>query len=77
VVVGAFIERTSGTRKFLQLFSAPVSSPTSRSRPWPISTYRAGAVFDGASYAVLALFGPWRMYGRSPPSAGWAVHQAR
>ena len=78
--VGAFIERTTGTRKFLQLFlGAGIFANIAIATVAHFSTYRAGAVFDGASYAVLALFVAFgRMYGRSPTQVlGGLFIQAR
>ena len=78
--VGAFIERTTGTRKFLQLFlGAGVFANIAIAAVAHFSFYRAGSVFDGASYAVLALFVAFgRMYGRAPTQIlGGLFMQAR
>src|ERR1700690_3230712 len=78
--VGAFIERTQGTRRFVTVFLAagvlanPTLAGVTHLRP-----YRAGDIFDGCSFAVLALFVAFgRIYGRAPAQVlGGLYLQAR
>jgi membrane associated rhomboid family serine protease len=66
--VGAFIERTQGTRRFVTLFlAAGVLANFTLAGVTHLRLYRAGTVFDGCSFAVLALFVAFgRIYGRAP-----------
>ena len=75
--VGAFIERTNGTRRFLQLFfTAGILSFVAMGLVGRLKLYDLG---QGCSYAVLALFVAFgRMYDRSPAQIlGGFVMQAR
>src|SRR5258708_6763587 len=55
--VGAYTERTTGTRRFLLLFlGSGVASNLAMAGVARISTYQTAEIFFGASYAVLALF---------------------
>jgi membrane associated rhomboid family serine protease len=66
--VGAFIERTLGTRRFLILFlGAGVLANLAIAGVAHLNLYGAGYVFDGCSFAVLALFVAFgRLFGRAP-----------
>ncbi|HXJ20098.1 MAG TPA: rhomboid family intramembrane serine protease [Polyangia bacterium] len=66
--VGAFIERTQGTRRFVTLFLVSgVLANVALAGIAHLRTYQAGDVFDGCSFAVLALFCAFgRIYGRAP-----------
>lgn len=66
--VGAFIERTQGTRRLVTLFlAAGVLANLTLAGVTHLRPYRAGTVFDGCSFAVLALFVAFgRIYGRAP-----------
>jgi membrane associated rhomboid family serine protease len=66
--VGAFIERTQGTRRFVALFLVSgVLANVALAGIAHLRTYQAGAVFDGCSFAVLAIFCAFgRIYGRTP-----------
>jgi membrane associated rhomboid family serine protease len=66
--VGAYIERTQGTRRFLMiLFGAGVLANLAIAGVSHMSVYRAGYVTDGCSFAVLALFVAFgRLFGRTP-----------
>ncbi|HZL19285.1 MAG TPA: rhomboid family intramembrane serine protease [Polyangia bacterium] len=66
--VGAFIERTQGTRRFVTLFLfSGVLANLTMAGINHLSAFRAGNVFDGCSFAVLALFVAFgRIYGRAP-----------
>lgn len=66
--VGAFIERTQGTRRLVTLFlTAGVLANLTLAGVTHLRPYRAGTVFDGCSFAVLALFVAFgRIYGRAP-----------
>jgi membrane associated rhomboid family serine protease len=78
--VGALIERTNGTRRFLQLFFvAGVLSNLAIALIARLGTYRGSDIFDGCSFAILALFVAFgRMYGRTPTQIlGGLVMQAR
>jgi membrane associated rhomboid family serine protease len=75
--VGAFIERTNGTRRFLQLFfTAGIAAFVVMGLVARLKPYGLG---EGCSYAVLALFVAFgRMYDRSPAQIlGGFVMQAR
>jgi membrane associated rhomboid family serine protease len=63
--VGAFIERTNGTRRFLQLFfTAGILSFVTLGLVGSLKSYGLG---DGCSAAVLALFVAFgKMYGGAP-----------
>ncbi|HEY2900938.1 MAG TPA: rhomboid family intramembrane serine protease [Polyangia bacterium] len=65
--VGAFTERTSGTRRFLLLFlGAGVLSNLAMAGVARLGTYQNGEIFFGASYAILALFVAYgRTFGRA------------
>jgi membrane associated rhomboid family serine protease len=65
--VGALIERTQGTRRFVLLFlGAGVLANLALAAVSHVRAYHAGDVFDGCSYAVLALFVAFgRIYGRA------------
>jgi membrane associated rhomboid family serine protease len=75
--VGAFIERTNGTRRFLQLFFG--SGILAFVALALVARLRPTALGEGCSYAVLALFVAFgRMYDRSPAQIlGGLVMQAR
>jgi membrane associated rhomboid family serine protease len=66
--VGAMIERTQGTRRFLTLFlGAGVLANLAIAGVNHLRLYEAGYAFDGSSLAVLALFvAIGRIYGRAP-----------
>jgi membrane associated rhomboid family serine protease len=66
--VGATIERSQGTRRFLFLFlGAGVLANLAIAAAWQLRAARPPAYLDGCSYAVLALFVAFgRMYGRAP-----------
>jgi membrane associated rhomboid family serine protease len=75
--VGAFIERTNGTRRFLQLFfTAGILAFVAMGLVARFKSYGLG---EGCSYAVLALFVAFgRMYDRAPAQIlGGFVMQAR
>jgi membrane associated rhomboid family serine protease len=75
--VGAFIERTQGTRRFLALFlTAGILGFVAMGLMMRIRPYGLG---EGSSFAVLALFVAFgRMYDRSPAQIlGGLVMQAR
>ena len=78
--VGAFIERTQGTRRFVTLFlAAGVLANLTLAGVTHLRPYRAGDIFDGCSFAVLALFVAFgRIYGRAPAQVlGGLYLQAR
>jgi membrane associated rhomboid family serine protease len=78
--VGAFIERTQGTRRFVRLFfGAGVLANLTLAGVTHLHPYRAGDIFDGCSFAVLALFVAFgRIYGRAPAQVlGGLYLQAR
>jgi membrane associated rhomboid family serine protease len=78
--VGAFIERTQGTRRFVTLFLASgVLANLTLAGVNHLSAFRAGNVFDGCSFAVLAMFVAFgRIYGRAPAQVlGGLYLQAR
>jgi membrane associated rhomboid family serine protease len=78
--VGAFIERTQGTRRFVTLFLASgVLANLTVAGINHLSAFRAGNIFDGCSFAVLALFVAFgRIYGRAPAQVlGGLYLQAR
>jgi membrane associated rhomboid family serine protease len=78
--MGAAIERTQGTRRFLILFfGAGVLANLGFAGVSALSTYQSGDVTDGCAFAVLALFVAYgRIYGRTPtPVLGGLVLQAR
>ena len=64
--VGALVENSLGTRRFLSLFFvAGILSNLTIAGISHVRPYRAGDVFDGCSLAVLALFvAVGRIYGR-------------
>ncbi|HVZ88324.1 MAG TPA: rhomboid family intramembrane serine protease [Polyangia bacterium] len=66
--VGAFIERTQGTRRFVTLFlAAGVLANLTLAGVSHARLFRADAVFDGCAFAILALFVAFgRIYGRAP-----------
>ena len=66
--VGAYIERTLGTRRFLILFfGAGVLANLAIAGVSHLSLYRSGYITDGCSFAVLALFVAFgRLFGRAP-----------
>jgi membrane associated rhomboid family serine protease len=66
--VGAYIERTQGTGRFLTLFlAAGVLSNLAIAAVAHTGAYRSGDVRDGCSFAVLALFVAFgRIFGRAP-----------
>jgi membrane associated rhomboid family serine protease len=66
--VGATIERTQGTRRFASLFLlSGVLCNVAIAGVSHLRVYRAGDVFEGSSYAVLALFVAFgRIYDRTP-----------
>ena len=75
--IGAFIERTNGTRRFLQLFFASgIAAYVAMGLVARLKPYGLG---EGCSYAVLALFVAFgRMYDRAPAQIlGGFVMQAR
>jgi membrane associated rhomboid family serine protease len=75
--VGAFIERTNGTRRFLTLFfSAGILSFVAMAL---VARFTAFGLAEGSSFAVLALFVAFgRMYDRAPAQIlGGLVMQAR
>ena len=75
--VGAFIERTNGTRRFLLLFlTAGILGFVAMGLMMRVRPYGLG---EGSGFAVLALFVAFgRMYDRSPASIlGGLVMQAR
>ena len=65
--VGAFTERTNGTRRFLLLFlGAGVLSNLAMAGVARLGTYQQAEVFFGPSYAILALFVAYgRTFGRA------------
>jgi rhomboid protease GluP len=75
--VGAFIERTHGTRRFLQLFF--VSGILAFVAVGLLLPFKSYGLADGCSYSVLALFVAFgRMYGRTPVQVfGALAMQAR
>ena len=75
--VGAFIERTNGTRRFLQLFFA--SGIAAFVAMGLVASLKPSGLGEGCSYAVLALFVAFgRMYDRAPAQIlGGFVMQAR
>jgi membrane associated rhomboid family serine protease len=76
--VGAFIERTNGTRRFLQLFfTAGILGFVAMGLVGHVT--RAFVIGGGCSYAVLALFVAFgKMYNRTPVQILGALHlQAR
>jgi membrane associated rhomboid family serine protease len=78
--VGAFIERTQGTGRFVTLFLvAGVLANLALAGVNHLRPYRAGDISDGCSYAVLALFVAFgRIYGRAPAQVlGGLFLQAR
>jgi membrane associated rhomboid family serine protease len=78
--VGAFIERTQGTRRFVSLFFASgVLANLTLAFITHLRPYRAGDIFDGCSFAVLAMFVAFgRIYGRAPAQVlGGLYLQAR
>lgn len=78
--VGAFIERTQGTRRFVTLFLVSgVLANIALAGVAHLRTYQSGDVFDGCSFAVLALFCAFgRIYGRAPTQVFGALQlQAR
>jgi membrane associated rhomboid family serine protease len=78
--VGAFIERTQGTRRFVTLFlTAGVVANLALAGVNHLRPYRAGEISDGCSFAVLALFVAFgRIYGRAPAQVlGGLFLQAR
>jgi membrane associated rhomboid family serine protease len=78
--VGAFIERTQGTRRFVTLFfAAGVLANLALAGVTHLRPFRAGDIFDGCSFAVLALFVAFgRIYGRAPAQVlGGLYLQAR
>jgi membrane associated rhomboid family serine protease len=78
--VGAFIERTQGTRRFVTLFlTAGVVANLVLAGVNHLRPYRAGEISDGCSFAVLALFVAFgRIYGRAPAQVlGGLFLQAR
>ncbi|HXU62928.1 MAG TPA: rhomboid family intramembrane serine protease [Polyangia bacterium] len=78
--VGAFIERTQGTRRFVSLFlGAGVAANIALAGIAHLRTYQSGVVFDGCAFAVLALFCAFgRIYGRAPTQVFGALSmQAR
>jgi membrane associated rhomboid family serine protease len=75
--VGAFIERTNGTQRFLRLFfTAGILSFIAMGL---VASFRGYGRGDGCSYAVLALFVAFgRMYDRTPTQVlGGLTLQAR
>jgi membrane associated rhomboid family serine protease len=75
--VGAFIERTNGTRRFLQLFfTSGIAAFVAMGLVARLKPYGLG---EGCSYAVLALFVAFgKMYDRAPAQIlGGFVMQAR
>jgi membrane associated rhomboid family serine protease len=66
--VGAYIERTQGTRRFVTLFLiSGVLANVTMAVINHFRVYQAGNVFDGSTFAVLALFCAFgRIYGRAP-----------
>jgi membrane associated rhomboid family serine protease len=78
--VGAFIERTQGTRRFVTLFlTAGVLANLALAGVNHLRPYRVGEISDGCSFAVLALFVAFgRIYGRAPAQVlGGLFLQAR
>jgi membrane associated rhomboid family serine protease len=78
--VGAFIERTQGTRRLVTLFlTAGVVANLALAGVNHLRPYRAGEISDGCSFAVLALFVAFgRIYGRAPAQVlGGLFLQAR
>lgn len=78
--VGATLERTQGSRRFLILFlAAGVLANLAIVGVSHLRTYRSGDIFDGCSHAVLALFVAFgRIYGRAPTQVlGGLFLQAR
>jgi membrane associated rhomboid family serine protease len=78
--VGAYIERTQGTRRFVSLFlTAGVLANVAWAGVAHLRTYQAGDVMDGCAFAVLALFCAFgRIYGRAPTQVfGALTMQAR
>ncbi len=78
--VGAFIERTQGTRRFVSLFLVSgVLANVALAGIAHLRTYQSGVVFDGCSFAILALFCAFgRIYGRAPTQVfGALTMQAR
>jgi membrane associated rhomboid family serine protease len=75
--VGAFIERTNGTRKFLRLYF--VSGILGFVAMGLVMQVKVSSLGEGCTYAVLALFVAFgRMYDRSPAQVlGGLVMQAR
>ena len=75
--VGAFIERTNGSRRFLSLFfTAGILAFVAMGLVGRLTTFALG---EGSSFAVLALFVAFgRMYDRAPAQIlGGLVMQAR
>jgi membrane associated rhomboid family serine protease len=78
--VGAFIERTNGTRRFLQLFfTSGILAFVAMGAVGSMGRIKTPGLGEGSSYAVLALFVAFgRMYDRSPAQVlGGFVMQAR
>jgi membrane associated rhomboid family serine protease len=78
--IGAALERTQGTRRFLILFlGGGILANLGFAAVSALSAYHAGDITDGCAFAVLALFvGYGRIYGRTPtPVLGGLVLQAR
>ncbi len=78
--VGASIERIQGTRRFVTLFLASgVLANLVLAGVSHLRLYHAGDVFDGCSFAVLALFVAFgRIYGRAAAQVWGALFlQAR
>ena len=78
--VGAFIEQTQGTRRFVSLFlGAGVLANVALAGVSHLSVYQQGRYFEGCSFAVLALFCAFgRIYGRAPTQVWGALSmQAR
>jgi membrane associated rhomboid family serine protease len=78
--VGAFIERTQGTRRFVVLFlGSGVLANIALAGVAHLRVYQTGDVFDGCAFAVLALFCAFgRIYGRAPTQVfGALTMQAR
>jgi membrane associated rhomboid family serine protease len=65
--VGATIERTQGTRRFITLFlTAGVLVNVALAGIWQLRAFRPPVYDDGCSYAVLALFVAFgRIFGRA------------
>jgi membrane associated rhomboid family serine protease len=65
--VGAYTERTNGTRRFLMLFlGSGVLSNLAMAGVARLTTYQTAELFFGSSYAILALFVAYgRTFGRA------------